>query len=452
MSLRKSLILLLILLSYGVIAIDGSIVITGLTHIAADLSLDQVSLSWVQNAYVLAFGGFILVSGKLSDVFGRKRILNVALILFGTASAIAGAAPNGAIMLTTRVVQGVSAAMLAPTSLALLMDTFTGQERVKAVSWYSSISGLGSSVGLMLGGFLANTFSWRVSFYINVPVTLGMLAISLTCIDYTPVRQGPFDIKGTVLSVSGIFALIYAINGASQPLPWFLGAVVLLSLFIYTEKRAATAIMPLSLFTSPIRVGAYVTRILYMCAMMGFWFFLSEYMQHVLGFTPLQAGLGFIPMTVSLFLAALVVPYLVSTVGNSKVLGMSVAFLGLGLVGALFLTDRSSYVFAVTPILLLLGIGQGLAMSPMTSLGIQDAAPDIAGAASGLVNVTHQLGGSLGLAIMVSLGEGTPLMMDKFHIAMEIGLAFVIAMGLGAYFFFQKSRHAVRKSAASSVY
>ena len=189
MSRRKQCILLLILLSYGVIAIDSSIVITGLTKIAADLQLTQVTLSWVQNAYVLAFGGCILLSGKLSDVFGRKRVLNTALVLFGAASAVAGAATTGSIMLVARVVQGVSAAMLAPTSLALLMDTFTGEERVKAVSWYSSISGLGSSVGLVLGGFLANVWSWRVGFYVNVPVTLLMLAISLKYLQYTPKRH-----------------------------------------------------------------------------------------------------------------------------------------------------------------------------------------------------------------------------------------------------------------------
>ncbi len=244
MSRRKQCILLLILLSYGVIAIDSSIVITGLTKIAADLQLTQVTLSWVQNAYVLAFGGCILLSGKLSDVFGRKRVLNTALVLFGAASAVAGAATTGSIMLVARVVQGVSAAMLAPTSLALLMDTFTGEERVKAVSWYSSISGLGSSVGLVLGGFLANVWSWRVGFYVNVPVTLLMLAISLKYLQYTPKRHEPFDMVGTLLSVTGIFAFVYAINGAAHVLPWLIPALILLVTFVYHEKNRLCPLCP----------------------------------------------------------------------------------------------------------------------------------------------------------------------------------------------------------------
>lgn len=447
MSHRNRFIFLLILCGYGVITIDASIVITGLTHIAADLSLSQVALSWVQNAYILAFGGFILLSGKLSDVFGRKRILNLALVLFGGASALAGAAPNGTIMIVARIFQGISAAMLAPTSLALLMDTFTGKERMTAISWYSSISGLGSSVGLILGGFLASTLTWRIGFYLNIPITLGMFAISLRYVDYTPIRGKSFDISGTVLSMMGIFAFIYAINGAAHILPWLIAALCLLSLFIYTEKGNAIAIMPFSLFASTVRVGAYVTRFLFMCAMMSFWFFLSEYLQHILKFSPLQTGLAFFPMTLTLFGTALIVPRFIQSYGNLPLLRLSILFLAGSFVGALFITPQTSYAVQIIPILLLSGIGQGLALTPMTNLGIHKAAPEIAGAASGLVNVTHFLGGAFGLAVMVAAGEYTPLMMEKFHIAMELGLFFIIAMGCSIVFFYRKklATHPMKK-------
>lgn len=179
MSTKKKIILLIVLLSYFVTAIDSSIVITGLTKISEDLSLTQTALSWVQNAYVLAFGGFILLGGKLGDVFGRKRVLNAALLIFGISSAVAGAAWSPAIMIIARLMQGVGAAILAPTSLALLMDTFEGDELVNAVAWYSSISGLGSSIGLIIGGYLASYMSWRTGFYINVPITLIMLILSI---------------------------------------------------------------------------------------------------------------------------------------------------------------------------------------------------------------------------------------------------------------------------------
>lgn len=439
MSRRKRFLFLLVLCGYGVITIDGSIVITGLTHIATDLSLSQVLLSWVQTAYVLAFGGFILLSGKLSDVFGRKRIINLALLLFGASSAVAGAAPNGFVMIGTRIFQGISAAMLAPTSLALLMDTFAGKERIKAISWYSSISGLGSSFGLFLGGFLASTVSWRVGFYLNVPITLGMLMISLKYVDYTPLHVRSFDIHGTVLSVAGIFSFIYAINGSSHPLPWIIVSLCLLLAFIYTEKRTPLAIMPLSLFTSRIRTGAYIIRFLFMCAMMSFWFFLSEYLQHIQQFSPLQTGLAFFPMTLSLFGMALMVPRFIQHYGNIQILRISIVFLALSFLGALFVTPQTSYTELLIPVLLLSGIGQGLALTPMTNLGIKNAAPEISGAASGLVNVTHFLGGSFGLAVMVAAGEYTPLMMEKFHVAMELGLFFIVSMGFCVFCFYRKN-------------
>ena len=173
------------LLSYFVTAMDSSIVITGLVKIKDELNLSQSALSWIQNAYVLSFGGFILLGGRLSDVFGRKRILNLSLLFFGLGSALAGAAESDVVMILARLIQGVGASILAPTSLALIMDTFEGKERTKAVAWYSSISGLGSSIGLVLGGFLASFLSWRIGFYINIPLTLLMLVLSLKILTQT---------------------------------------------------------------------------------------------------------------------------------------------------------------------------------------------------------------------------------------------------------------------------
>ncbi len=172
MSIRKKLILVIALLSYFVTAIDSSVVITALTNISNDLSLNQSTLSWVQNAYILSFGGFILIGGRLGDIFGRKRSLRISLILSWNRISISWAATSAMFMIISRLFQGVGAAILAPTSLALLMDSFKGEEKVKAVAWYGSISGLGASVGLVLGGFIASYSSWRNGFFINIPLVV----------------------------------------------------------------------------------------------------------------------------------------------------------------------------------------------------------------------------------------------------------------------------------------
>ena len=214
MNTRKKLILTIILLSYFITAIDGSIVITGVTKIAADLHLSPSLLSWVQNAYVLAWGGFMLLGGRLSDTFGRKRILNLSLVLFGIGSLLAGIAWSASVMITARFIQGIGSAILAPTSLALIMDYFEGAERVKAVAWYSSISGLGLCFGLVFGGAITSFLSWRDGFLVNIPFIIFMLAVSAKVLQRGETKKEPFDIWGTLLSVIGIFAFVYAINGA----------------------------------------------------------------------------------------------------------------------------------------------------------------------------------------------------------------------------------------------
>lgn len=435
MTKYEKIVLTIVLLSYFVTAIDSSIVLTALTKIATDLKLDQTSLSWIQNAYILAFGGFILIGGRLGDVFGRKRIINIALLLFGIGSALAGWATDAATMIFARFVQGVGAAIMAPTSLALLMDTFSGDKRVKAVAWYSSISGLGSCIGLVLGGVLASYTSWRYGFYINVPLTLFMLYLSQTTLKQPMLIKQPFDIVGTLLSVTGIFGLVYAINGAAQPLLWFILSLVLLGSFVFVEARSRVAIMPLELFQSKTRCKAYLARTMYMCAMLGFWFYLSQYLQEVLHFSPIMAGVAFFPMTISLFAAAMLVPVLVADYGNKNVLLLGVSFLACGMLLVLRLTEGSTYLGGVAVPLVLLGFGQGLSMSPMTNLGIDNTHADIAGAASGMVNVTHQIGGSIGLAIMVALSKDLPSMMNSFHMAMTIGFVFILLMGMLALSF-----------------
>ncbi len=423
---RKRIILSLVLLSYFITAIDGSIVITGLTRITADLQLNHEELSWVQNAYLLSFGGFMLMGGGLGDAFGRKRMFNLSLILFGVGSLGVGMAQSAGVMIAARFVQGLGSAVLAPTSLALIMDYFEGDERVKAVAWYGSVSGLGLCVGLIVGGAITSYASWRDGFLVNIPIIAVMLFLSIRSLKGQEMNKAKFDVRGTLLSVAGVFCLLYAIDGATDMKTWFLAGIVLMILFVFAERKSDKPIMPLHLFRSTDRSCAYIVRALLIAALMGYNFFISEFMQEVFGFTPLMAGLAFLPMTVTTFIGAIKVPALVGRYGNKRVLVFGLSLLATGFCGLLLLSQESSYFIGVALPMLFIGFGQGFAMSPLTNLGISGVEHKDAGAASGLVNVAHQVGGAFGLSLMVAASDDLTDMVARCHIGMWIALCCVV--------------------------
>lgn len=425
MNTRKKLILTIVLLSYFITAIDGSIVITGVTKIATDLHLSPSLLSWVQNAYVLAWGGFMLLGGRISDIFGRKRILNLSLMLFGIGSLLAGIAWSASAMITARFIQGVGSAILAPTSLALIMDYFEGSERVKAVAWYSSISGLGLCFGLVFGGAITSFLSWRDGFLVNIPFIVFMLFVAAKVLQCGETKKEPFDVWGTLLSVIGIFAFVYAINGARNVWLWSCVALLALAAFVRVEAKTAVPIMPLRLFHSATRWRAYAARALFVGAMMGFNFTISEYMQKVYGFTPLLAGVGFLPMTVFTFLTAIKVPHLVSKHGNRNVLTIGLMCMFISFLWLSLLNTESPYLTGIALPMVVLSIGNGLTLSPLTNLGIEDVEPKDSGAASGLVNAAHQTGGAIGLSTMVAAGMELSDMTERCRIGMIVAMFFI---------------------------
>lgn len=426
MNLKKRIILSLILLSYFITAIDGSIVITGLTKIAEDLRLTHTELSWVQNAYVLAFGGFMLMGGSLGDTFGRKRMFNLSLILFGIGSLGAGIAQTTPIMIVSRFFQGFGAAILAPTSLALIMDYFEGKERVKAVAWYGSISGLGLCIGLIAGGAITSYLSWRDGFLINIPIIAVMLLLSFKYLDNKKITIFRFDSLGTILSVTGIFCIIYAIDGAINIITWFIIGTILLIIFVRNESQNPTPIMPLHLFYDRNRCSAYIARALLIAALMGYNFFISEFMQIRFHYTPLWAGCAFFPMTITTFIGAIKVPKLVERYGDKKVLTLGFLLLIIGFCRLLLLDNCSSYLWGIAIPMIFIGFGQGFAMSPLTNLGISNVNSSDAGAASGLVNVAHQIGGAFGLSIMVAASNGLDNTLARFHIGMLVALTCIV--------------------------
>lgn len=422
MEMKKRIILSLVLLSYFIAAIDGSIVITGLTHIAGDLRLNHEELSWVQNAYLLSFGGFMLMGGGLGDAFGRKRMFNLSLILFGIGSLGAGMAETAGMMIAARFVQGLGSAVLAPTSLALIMDYFEGNERTKAVAWYGSMSGLGLCVGLIVGGAITSYASWRDGFLVNIPIIAVMLWLSVKWLSGSRMTKARFDVKGTLFSVSGIFCLLYAIDGAKDTVVWVAAGTVLLSMFILAEGKSDLPIMPLRLFHDADRRNAYIARALIVGALMGFNFFISEFMQDVLRFTPLMSGCAFFPVTVTTFIGAVKVPSLVARHGNKRVLALGLSLLSIGFCCLLPLGRYDNYFTHIALPMLFVGLGNGLSMSPLTNLGISGVSHKDAGAASGLVNVVHQLGGAFGLSLMVAASGGLTDMAARCHTGMWIAL------------------------------
>lgn len=402
-------VLAIIVTSYLMLVVDISIVLTGLPNIQAELGFSHAALSWVQNAYTLAFGGFLLMGARAGDILGRRRMFIAGLSLFTLASMAIGLAPTPAWLLLGRAVQGVGAAVLAPSTLALLSIHFAeGPARTHAMSLYSAAAGVGASLGLVLGGLVAQLISWRVGFFINLPIGLVLILGAKRYLVETALKPGRLDVVAALSSTLGMGALVFGIVRSAESgwADWPTSASVaaglaLLAYFVVHEARALQPILPLHLFTNRERNAAYAARMLFLGGMVGFWFFTTQYLQGVLMYKPLHAGLAFLPTTIPNFVAAMWVPRLTRRFGNGKLLAFGLGLCIAGLAWMATLSDMSSFVVGVALPMLLIGIGQGFVLAPLTVAAVQGVASDDAGAASGIVNVAHQLGGSLGLSILV---------------------------------------------------
>lgn len=424
---RKRIILALVLSSYLVVGIDGSLVITAIAQIASELHMDSMAMSWVQNAYVLAFGGFLLAGGRLGDIHGRKHTFCASIILFGIGSLGAGLSQTAWMMIPSRFVQGVGSAAMAPAVLGLIVDYFQGRERVKVVAWYGSISGLGLCVGLVLGGAITSYASWRWGFLVNIPIMLLMFVYAHRWLYEGTKTDGRLDVSGTVLSAMGVFVLVYAIDGANNSCPWMVAALACLLAFIKTEQRAKFSIVPASLFRSRNRCNGYLSRLMLIGALMGYNFAVSLFLQGHFGFTPLQTGCAFLPMTLTTFCGALAVPRLVGQYGNVPVLLAGLVLLVIGFVWLADVKSSGAYLLSVCLPMVFVGLGQGLAMSPLTNLGIEGVERQDTVTASGFVNVTHQVGGAVGLSLMVSTSEGITDSLVRFRHSMVIAMLLILS-------------------------
>lgn len=425
---NKKVILAIILISYFMILLDNSIIFTGTVKIAAELNLSQTTLSWVTNAYSLTFGGLLLLGGSIGDIIGRKRVFMIGLTVFAVGSLLVGLANSAVMIILARAFQGIGSAILAPTTLALLMDSFSGEARTRAIAAYGATAGIGASIGLVIGGIFASLLSWRDGFFINVPIAIIMIGLTVLFIPTTQATQAKrLDLIGALTSIIGMTALVYSLVGQQGRLLALLVAVVAIAAFIWQEARTKQPMMPLRLFADCERLGGYIARFFYLGAMLSMWFLTPQIMQTHLGFTPLQAGIGFFPLTVVNFIVALQVSKLTTRFGNTKLLTVGIAKTAIGMCALGFFSEQVGYALGIAVPMILMGIGQGLTLSPLTVAGVANTLPADAGAASGVVNMVHQIGGSIGMSFIVAVSATFKNGLTSYHVAM--GLATVLLIG-----------------------
>jgi EmrB/QacA subfamily drug resistance transporter len=411
-SLRNpNLTLAIITLSYLMLVIDLSVAVTALPVIKADLGFSTAALSWIQNAYTLAFGGLLLLGARIGDILGRRRMFAWGLAFFMGASLLVGLSNSAELMICARILQGVGAAVLAPSTLALLSTSFPEQPaRGRALAIYGSITGIGTTLGLVLGGWIAEAFDWRWAFFANVPLGMALIIGARFFIQETARQKGRLDVLGATTSTIGMTAIVYALIHAAE-FGWadalafscLLTGVAFMFIFVSVEKRAQMPLVPLRLFKSPQRTGANIARALFVGSMGAFWFFVSQFLQISKGMNPLETGLAFLPMTLASFAIAFFVPALSRKFGDTPFLAGGLATVAVGTIWLSHFTPQGTYLFEVALPMLLVGIGQGASTIRLTSAGIAGVSPEDAGAASGLVSTHVQLGSSLGLSALIAL-------------------------------------------------
>ena len=409
---RKDLALVLLAVTQFVIVLDASIVNVALPSIGRALDFSQDNLSWVVNAYTLTFGGFLLLGGRLADLLGRRMIFMVGLGLFSAASLLGGLAQSDTWLIAARAAQGLGAALISPAALSLITTIFSeGAERNRALGVWGAVAGSGGAAGVLLGGVLTQWVGWQAVLFVNVPI--GLIAAALAPRLLPESRDADhryFDVQGAVLVTAGLALLVYALVDANNA-GWGtfhtigLGGIALglIGLFVAWESRAPHPLMPFSIFRLRTLRGANVIGLLLGLALFAMFFFLSLYMQQVLGFDALKTGVSYLPLALMIIASAGVASQLTTRTGFKPVLITGMLLLAAGLVWFSQVDAGGSYVGDVLFPSLVVGFGLGLAFVPVTIAAVMGTKPDEAGLASGLINTSQQVGGALGLAILSAI-------------------------------------------------
>ncbi|UUU39610.1 MFS transporter [Streptomyces sp. NBC_00162] len=393
------------------VVLDATIVNIALPHIQTALDFSTTDLSWVLSAYTLTFGGLLLLGGRAGDILGRRRVFMAGILLFTLASLLGGFAQEPWQLLAARALQGVGGAIASPTSLALITTTFAeGPERNRAFGVFAAVSAGGGAIGLLAGGMLTEWLDWRWVLFVNVPIGVLIAVLAPLYISESERHPGRFDIAGALTSTGGMASLVYGFIRASEDgwrdsltLGSFAAAVILLALFVAVESRAREPIIPLRMFADRNRAGTYLIMLSLAAAMFGMFFFIVQFVQNVLGFTPIESGLGFLPVTVAIVTAAGLSQRFLPRFGPKPFMVSGSALVGVGLGWLTLIRTDSSYVAGVLGPMLLFGFGMGLNFVTLTLTAVSGVSSKEAGAASGLLNASQQVGGSLGLSILVTV-------------------------------------------------
>jgi EmrB/QacA subfamily drug resistance transporter len=408
---RPSVFLLVILAAQLMVVLDTTIVNVALPHIQRGLGFSSSGLSWVLNAYILTFGGLLLLGARAGDLLGRRRSFLAGIAVFSVSSLLGGIAPAGWVLLSARAVQGIGAAFAAPAALSLLTAVFPeGRERVRAIGLYTTVSAAGGAIGLVAGGLLTQLLSWRWVMFVNVPIGLAIWLLGRVVVVETEQRHGRFDFIGAVTSTLGMTSIVYGLveagsKGWGDPVTVgsFAAGLALLAAFVFTERRVEEPILPLRLLANPTRTAANLARGLVYAGMYGLFFFLSQFLQDVQGYTPLRTGVAFLPMPAAVFLASqLTSRVLVRRLPDKIVMTSGILLATFGMLLATRVSAVSSYGQIVMS-LVLLGAGAGISFVSLTTASLHEVAPADAGAASGIINVAQQLGAAVGLAVLVTI-------------------------------------------------
>ena len=465
---RKSWTLLLCCLAQFMVILDVSIVNVALPSIKTDLGFTSTDLQWVVNAYTLTFAGFLLLGGRAADLLGRRRVFVSGLLLFAVASLIGGLSDSQGMLVGARALQGLGGAIVAPATLSILTTTFAeGAERNRALSFWGAMGGAGGASGALLGGVLTDLLGWQWILFVNVPIGVGAAVAAQRFVAEgrldTEGRRY-FDVAGAVTVTAGLVALCYGIvrtdvKGWDSPEtlgPMALG-IALLGVFLLIEGRlSARPLMPLDVFRSRTLTGANVVVFFLGASMFAMWYFVSLYLQQVLGYTPIEAGLAFLPMTFSIIIGSTLAGRYVGRIGAGRMLTFGMGMAAVGMLLYARLPTDGAYVADVLAPSLLVALGIGLSFVPVTIAAVTGVAPQQAGLASGLVNTSRQVGGSLGLAILATvatsrtdaLGGGVDAVVSGFHRAFEVGALFAALASLSAAALLWRVRRAPQGTAA----
>jgi EmrB/QacA subfamily drug resistance transporter len=407
---HAGLALFLICAVQMMVILDGTIVNIALPSIQHELHFSAPGLEWVITAYALTFGGLLLLGGRSGDLFGRRRMFTIGVIIFTAASLLGGFATDQLWLIAARVAQGIGGAIASPTALALIQNTYPeGPKRSRAMGVYAAMSGAGGSLGLLLGGILTDVASWRWVLFVNVPIGLTVAIAAPRVLGTTPTRRGRLDLPGALSVTLGMASLVFGLSRAATA-GWsdeltvvaLAVAVALLVTFVVIESRSPHALMPLRIFSDRNRAGSYVIMLCLAAAMFATFFFITQFVQNILGYSPLKAGFAFLPMTIGIGGSANIISRLVGKIGPRRPMTVGPLMVAAGLMWLSFVGVHAAYISIVGP-LLLLAVGMGSTFVPLTLTVMSRVPRGEAGLASALLNTGQQIGGSLGLAVLVTV-------------------------------------------------